>query len=392
MKNINKVCLSNSIATGVAGSVGILSVAGISPTAGTASLVLLLLSAGIGWRQAASLSGEVTIFVQDQRDALQAAHDAEVASFLEGQQMLGVSATPVWVKQIENSRQQIESATDELVGQFTAIIDRIEQSLRASELTGGESGLVGMLEDSRIELEAVVNSLRAAKQNKDKLLTEMQSLLKFIDELKQMAADVAGIADQTNLLALNASIEAARAGDAGRGFAVVADEVRKLSTKSGETGKGISQKIEVVNAAITSAFREATNAAELDAESVMRAEATIQKVLDGFHKGTQTLEESSAILRMESAGIQSEIQRSLVSLQFQDRVSQVLSHVRDNIASLPSYIGEMLAEFEQSGKVGRINVEALLGELEESYAMVEERHIHQGGGAPEGASSEITFF
>ena len=54
------------------------------------------------------------------------------------------------------------------------------------------------------------------------------------------------IAGQTNLLALNASIEAARAGEHGRGFAVVAEEIRKLAEESDNAAKEIQSNIEAI--------------------------------------------------------------------------------------------------------------------------------------------------
>lgn len=392
MKNIKKVCLTYSAVSGTIAGIAVLAMAGNDSQAMLAAMALLLSAIGSGWWFGGDLSRKVATRLEEERIAHKNLHEAMLATLLESQQALGEGATPVWVKQIESSRTQMETATNQLIAQFTTITERIEQSVRASAMNSSDSGMVAMFDFSRIELEAVVDSLRNAKQNKEALLKEMQRLQSFIAELKQMAADVAGIADQTNLLALNASIEAARAGEAGRGFAVVADEVRKLSTKSGETGKGISQKIEAINAAINAAFHEATSTVEHDAEAVMQAEATIHRVLNGFQGATQTLAESTETLRAESAGIQEEIQNSLVSLQFQDRVSQVLSHVRDNIASLPVYIDEMLQEFKTSGKLERINVEAMLAELENSYAMVEERQIHLNGETRQNASSEITFF
>ncbi|WP_414691097.1 methyl-accepting chemotaxis protein, partial [Noviherbaspirillum sp.] len=89
------------------------------------------------------------------------------------------------------------------------------------------------------------------------MLDKVRCLEQFVDELKAMADDVKTIAAQTNLLALNAAIEAARAGETGRGFAVVAKEVRNLSTLSGDTGKRIAEKVQVISDAILGACQVA---------------------------------------------------------------------------------------------------------------------------------------
>ncbi len=390
--SIKYACLLSATVIGIVGCIAILLTAGVSLSSLTADLLLLTISVGIGWWAGNQQYDKLRQMVENERAEQLENHGQNLATLLKSHQTLGDSATPVWIGQIDNSRAQMENATGELMMQFSNIVARLEQSVKASAMSSSETGLVGIFDQSRLELEMVVNSLRTAKNNKEALLEEIKRLLQFIGELKQMAADVAGIADQTNLLALNASIEAARAGEAGRGFAVVADEVRKLSTKSGESGKRISQSIETINAAITTAFREATNNAEYDSASVIQAETTIQRVLDSFRGATQTLSESTEIMRTESAEIQREIENSLVSLQFQDRVSQVLAHVRDNIASLPAYINEMLHEFHSRGRVRSVNVQAMLAELENSYAMSEERQVHSGGQTADKSATEITFF
>jgi methyl-accepting chemotaxis protein len=239
-----------------------------------------------------------------------------------------------------------------------------------------------------------VTSLKMAMDNKQAMLSEVNGLLDFIGELKQMAVDVAGIADQTNLLALNAAIEAARAGEVGRGFAVVADEVRKLSTLSKETGTRISAKVETISTAISGAVRAADQTAAHEAQSVTRSENAIDSVLHDFKGVTEGLIESSGILRSQSAGIKDEIADAIVQLQFQDRVSQVLSHVRDNIDSLSGYLEQSYDGLSHGGSLAPLNTRALLDKLQSTYAMAEERSNHGGSGRVAAASqeSDITFF
>ncbi|MDO8294228.1 MAG: methyl-accepting chemotaxis protein [Gallionella sp.] len=323
-----------------------------------------------------------------------AAFRAQTADYLRSLQTLGSDVVPVWVRHVETGRSQMETAIIELMVRFSGIVDKLDAALKASESAseGIDGGLVSVFASSEKELGAVVSSLRAATQHKDAMLAEINELLHFIVELEKMAIDVAGIADQTNLLALNAAIEAARAGEAGRGFAVVADEVRKLSTLSKETGKQISEKVKIISAAISAAVNTSEQTAAGEAKALVASEAAIGNVLGNFRQITGGLSESSGILRKESDGIKNEVAMSLVQLQFQDRVSQILSHVRDNIGSLPGYLEKSQAEFDRNGRLEPVAAKQLLHEIESTYAMAEEHGNHGGKAQTAPNESEISFF
>jgi methyl-accepting chemotaxis protein len=124
---------------------------------------------------------------------------------------------------------------------------------------------------------------------------------------------------------------------------------------------------------------------------VVRSEQAIDSVLHDFKVVTEGLVESSGILRSQSAGIKDEVADAIVQLQFQDRVSQILTHVRDNIAVLPDYLAESRSEFNHGGELRPLRTQELLDELQSTYAMTEERVTHSGG-SQVAAADEITFF
>lgn len=304
-------------------------------------------------------------------------------------------ALPIWTRQIDSGRTQTEEAITSLAGRFAGLVQKLEAAVSASQQAagnlGGEGGgLLALLAESERELNAIISSLKAALAARDAMVGQIAGLVHVSGELREMAEAVGQIARQTKLLALNAAIEAARAGEAGRGFAVVADEVRTLAAHSAETVKVMSDKVGAIDMSVAQVVAGARESALRDAQVLADSEAAIRGVLDRFHGAADGLVQSSAILRRESVGIRDEIADVLVSLQFQDRVSQILFHVQKYMGLL----WEQVKKRSEGTPVAIADDEEWFGQMERSYTTEEQRANHRGqvAAAASGSSGDITFF
>ncbi|MGR9012969.1 MAG: methyl-accepting chemotaxis protein [Gammaproteobacteria bacterium] len=317
---------------------------------------------------------------------------------VEGLDTLCQKVLPIWSSQVEMARTHTEESIADLAQRFDALSKRLDAAVMASQNTvggdnGASGGIVELLKDSQLELSTITKALGASLEDKEKLLRSIEDLSGFTEQLGKMAGEVSSIASQTNLLALNAAIQAARAGDAGRGFSVVADEVRKLSRSSGDVGKKITETIESVSEAIEDTLVISRKFAKQDEETLGNAEHIIDSVLRRFSRAASGLSESEELLRTENNAINYEISDVFVALQFQDRVSQILVLVCDDLNKLEKHLDELKSEQTGEGLSRSVNVDQWLDELALTYTMEEQLTAHDGAKAEINTNqTSITFF
>ena len=290
----------------------------------------------------------------------------------------------IWRNHVANARRQTQQAVESLAQRFADLVTQIERGMAVDRADGDHISLEQVFGDSQHALVQVVDIITGDLDAKRRTYAKVGELRSLVEEMSSMADEVGRVASQTNLLALNAAIEAARAGDAGRGFAVVADQVRELSTTSADAGSRIADRSRRATESIGTSVAAIESIEAQDASASRQALDTITEVLQRLHTAMQRLSEAESTMRTVSLGIQSEISSILVSLQYQDRINQILGAIE---ASMDECAQALVTGVDDPQRISE-----LLNRMQHLYTMQEQRDAHHGQQTEVDAGKAITFF
>lgn len=294
---------------------------------------------------------------------------------------------PVWQSHVVSVKEKTETAVIQLIESFSSLVGQFDAAGFSSKI--GESSseqhqsTMHLLDLCRDDLQPLIEQLEKMLNNKSEMLEAIGGLAASTADLKDMAHSVGVIAAQTNLLAINASIEAARAGVHGRGFAVVAGEVRRLSQISAETGNTISVRVNEITAVVKETLRAAQKANADDRAVLLKSGNVVKDVLGHV----QDLGQAAENMRQQGEVIRNDVENLIITLQYQDRVSQML-------AVLDRDIGKLITTYEEN--LAFPDKDQWMKELETYYTMNDQHFNHAQTKPPSKSSgqdeSEITFF
>ncbi|MFZ6818458.1 methyl-accepting chemotaxis protein [Undibacterium sp. Ji22W] len=328
------------------------------------------------WRQSKPVESAETDIEQD-TDGLEITNET----------VLFQSVLPVWRNHVLSVKDQTESSVGQLIESFSSIIEQFDAAGFVSQDGKNDSSshtaTMYLLKICQDELQPVIAHLETMIQNKNNLMDTINHLATSTAALKDMADSVTTIAAQTNLLAINASIEAARAGVHGRGFAVVAAEVRRLSMISADTGKTITMRASEIGSAVKETLHVAQKANEQDKAILLRSGNVVKAVLGHV----QNLGDAATLMRSQGEVIRHEVENLLVTLQYQDRASQILNVLDRDIT-------KFLDVIEQNTVFPSADI--WLSDLEKYYTMNDQFMNHtqsKSSNKPVAPTeSDITFF
>ena len=235
----------------------------------------------------------------------------------------------------------VRDAINGLIESFTAISQQAHSqqqlALGMTQATGANGEKVDFedfVRDTSRTLSIFVDNTIKNSQTAMGLVERMSDISAEVANVLGILGDIDQIAKQTNFLALNAAIEAARAGEAGRGFAVVADEVRNLSLRTGQFSMQIRDNIGRVHQFVDSAESAIFALAAQDMNFALQSKKQVEVAMHDVQKMNSHVSLSLVKLGENASDLEVRVGHAITALQFQDLVTQLVSHSQGRVSGL----------------------------------------------------------
>ncbi|MDF0606164.1 hypothetical protein HZU77_010945 [Neisseriaceae bacterium TC5R-5] len=258
---------------------------------------------------------------------------------------------PLWAGHIALGKEQIDEATNKMTYRFDSILHQVDGNQSGHELPDGHTAL----EQAKGRLQNILDVLQKASSQRAQLGIQLHGVNDAGNKLKALATELARLQEQGP---------------------IAPEELTEFSNQLSQQSKQLSQ---LINQATASLHK--VNSSEANATQTGLHQANEQESISAEQQEQQ-----------DSLSLQEAIHEILVHLQFQDRVSQILSGVENDMLRLEEVLRLALTSSEQT-LPDPPDTEAWLAALKNSYTTHEQRVLHNHGDTDKEADqNNITFF
>lgn len=361
------------------------------------AIILLLLGFFLFNKQQKNINKQLENFTHQKDDSLSLLSDFLLSSN---------NAFGEQVEEVENCLKQIQDLiSDAIVGllssfqglegqsreqeeMVTGLIDRI------SEDSDGGVNIHEFTKESADLIEQFVENILAMSKGSTDLVTAMDEVSGQISSVEKLLMEIDGISEQTNLLALNAAIEAARAGEAGRGFAVVAEEVRTLSQRSNQFSDQIRSQIGNTRSTVDGAGQIIGEMASRDLTMTLGSKDRVSAMMADVKVLNTEMEVKLNSVSGISEKISADVGVAVRSLQFEDMVNQLITHIISKTNNIKEYLETSNLDVKQNKREsnGDDNCNQLITSVSNNVTNILRRDTHNPISQTEMGDGEVDLF
>lgn len=273
-------------------------------------------------------------------------------------------------RQIADASQELSQAVTEQAASLQETSASIEEmSSMVAKNSDNAKSAASVSSDSQTSaekgkqvVEQMIHSMEAINESNNNIMdqinhsnSEIESIVKVIEEIGTKTKVINEIVFQTKLLSFNASVEAARAGEHGKGFAVVAEEVGNLAQMSGNAAKEITTLLDGSIQRVESIVRDTKSKVEVlieDGRSKVQAGNEVAKqcgevlneIVTNVSSVTMMAGEISAASQEQATGVR-EITKAISQL---DQVTQQNAATSEQAASSAEKLSSQASELKKA--------------------------------------------
>ncbi len=224
-------------------------------------------------------------------------------------------------------------------------IEAIVELTKTVELDGGRVSLHDAFRIFNDTLEHAVGKIVDISRLSVSMASQFEKTMTNLQDISDFIQNIHNITRQTKLLSINASIEAARAGKEGEGFAVVADEVKKLSEYVANLSAQMDVRVQDILKTVGMSYDTLQKVTAIDMTDNILLRGQMNTMMEQIilqNTRISTVLNDAVTTSKDAAKT---ITQTVMDMQFQDRISQVLDasgrvlgEVSETLeASTPSY-------------------------------------------------------
>jgi len=293
--------------------------------------------------------------------------------------------------QLRQTSTQIESSVVGVCQSFQGIAERASSTVsRTTGFLGGQGkgasskqSFEGLIQNCSGTLVKILNTTEEAGEVSRRAIERIRQMDKASQSISGALVKLEQIAHENKMLAMNARIEAAHAGIHGAGFAVVAVEVVSQTERAREVTAQVAGLIANLRALAGSTLEDLRRTNEQDSKRPEGCRCEVDESLRDMKNAHGEMEQMLTGITEEGARLASDIGAAVRGLQFQDRTSQQIAHVVEDLDTLHT---KLTARFG-----GLAAGDSVANEGFSAYTMQEEREVAGIGGA-EAAAGDVELF